>query len=334
MSLKEVLQEALKRKQQEEEAQKRAIPEDVADVGDKIIFTGLDNSGKSSIILALQNKYAHIALLQPTRQIERTVFTYLGKQITRWDLGGQQRYRIAYLKDPSKYFENTAACLFVLEIQDINRIDEAITYFQTILESFQTLAIAPPIYVFLHKADPGWMAIVDDIQESYLTPIKKKIKKMVGKAHKLVFRTTTIFTPWTIVAFFSEILLQLYPKGELVDLTIQEFASKIIADGIVVLDENALILGQYFITPEEEASFAAIAPAVLQLFDNFRSIAKSTQKMTFNVNLGEYLLYAVTDSLQSVERYVFIKAPLEGLNDADIEEFGNVLIDLLLKDRE
>jgi hypothetical protein len=51
--------------------------------------------------------------------------------------------------------------------------------------------------------------------------------------------------------------------------------------------------------------------------------------MTFSVNQGEYLLHAVTDSLQSVERFVFIKGSIEGVNDPDIEEFGNVVIDLL-----
>ena len=56
---------------------------------DKILFTGLDNSGKTSIIYSLKREISQIALLKPTRQAQRQIFKYLGKQISEWDLGGQ-----------------------------------------------------------------------------------------------------------------------------------------------------------------------------------------------------------------------------------------------------
>lgn len=329
---KDTIQNAIKRKQEDEAKKKEIAAQDAAVEGaDKILFTGLDNSGKSSIILALQSKYSRIAVLQPTRQTERTVFTYLGKQITRWDLGGQQRYRIAYLQDPAKYFDRTSVCIFILDVQDMERVDDAISYFKGVTDGFKQLKITPPIYVFLHKADPDWMMIVDDLQENYLAPIKRKFQDLVGSTYKLIFKNTTIFEPWTIISAFSEILLQLYPKSEVVDRSIQEFAHKLNAEGMVVMDNNALILGQYYLNDTEKEQFAAFTPNVLELFENFRSVLKKNQKMGIIVNDGEYMIRAVNDPAKSEERYIFLKAPLKGINDADIDEFGNVLIDLMRK---
>jgi len=330
MSFKDTLQYALKKKQ-EVYAQKKEVPGDDVDAGEKILFTGLDNSGKTSIILALQNKYSKIAILQPTRQTERSAFTYLGNRITRWDLGGQQRYRIAYLKSPGKYFDKTSVCVFVIDVQDKERIDEGVGYLKEVITMFKQLNIAPPIYIFLHKADPDWIQVVEDLQGTHLSSIGKKIRDAIGGTSKLFFKVTSIFDPWTIISAFSEVLLQLHPKSELVDHIIQEFAKKVDAEGMVVLDNNALILGQFYKNAGEKMNFEAITPYVLQIFENFRTILKKNQKMAITLDEGEYMFHAVKDPLHTEERFVFIKTPLSRLNEDDIQEFGSLLSDLLSK---
>ncbi len=57
----------------------------------KILFTGLDMAGKTSIILALQREFSKIAILKPTRGAQRRIFEFLGREISEWDLGGQGR---------------------------------------------------------------------------------------------------------------------------------------------------------------------------------------------------------------------------------------------------
>ncbi len=328
MSFKEVIQRAIKRKQ-EADVQKTELPSD-EEIGEKILFTGLDNSGKTSIILALQNKYSRIATLQPTRQTERSSFSYLGNRITRWDLGGQQRYRIAYLKNPGKYFDKTAICVYVIDVQDKERVDEAVEYFQKVVAMFKQLAIAPPIYIFLHKADPEWMRAAEDYQAGYVETLEDKFRKSAPD-HQMLFQITSIFDPWTIISSFSEVLLHLYPKSELVDRSIEEFAKKLKAEGMVVLDNNALILGQYFTDVDQKQDFEDVTPYVLQLFENFRSIQKKNKKLAITLDEGEYMFHVVTDPLQSDERFIFVKAPLSGITESDIDDFGNILIDLLSK---
>ena len=47
----------------------------------KILFTGLDTAGKTSIILAIQREFSKIANIKPTRGAQRRIFKYLGRNI-------------------------------------------------------------------------------------------------------------------------------------------------------------------------------------------------------------------------------------------------------------
>jgi len=138
----------------------------------KILFTGLDDAGKTSIILALQREFSKIAILSPTRGAQKRIFDFLGKEISEWDLGGQLSYRIAYLKNPGKYFEGTEIAIYVIDIQNKPRIPEAISYFKDVLEQFKELEIKPPIYVFLHKYDPALRRSAQNEMEALIIDLK------------------------------------------------------------------------------------------------------------------------------------------------------------------
>lgn len=143
----------------------------------KILFTGLDNAGKSSIILSLQREFSKIAILSPTRGAQRRIFEFLGRQIAEWDLGGQQVYRIAYLKNPSKYFENTEILIYVIDVQNKDRIPEAISYLNDVIKQLKKLKLSPPICIFFHKMDPNLYKTGFDEYVNLLSEMKENIKK-------------------------------------------------------------------------------------------------------------------------------------------------------------
>ena len=69
--------------------------------GIKIIISGLDNAGKTSILTALQKKFdfeKEIIALKPTIKVEYHSSKFLGNSIHLWDMGGQQIYRELYIK--------------------------------------------------------------------------------------------------------------------------------------------------------------------------------------------------------------------------------------------
>ena len=68
----------------------------------KIIISGLDNAGKTSILTAFDKKYdfeKEVLELEPTKRIEYQRTQFLKNSIIFWDMGGQERYRNEYLSN-------------------------------------------------------------------------------------------------------------------------------------------------------------------------------------------------------------------------------------------
>lgn len=244
----------------------------------KILFTGLDSAGKTSIILALQREFSQIATLHPTRQAQRKIFEFLSHKIAEWDLGGQYNYRISYLKAPSKYFDKTSVCIYVIDVQDESRIEESLSYLKDVVDEFRKLEINPPIYLFLHKLDPKLKKKKPIETEKRNLDIRNKALEIVGDMHVMEFFKTSIYDLWTVMTAFSKILLAIYPQSELIDKTIKEFAEMNDAKAIIVLDSNSLIIGQYFESDEAMTILEHATPYFLTLNDSF-SVTGDSKKM-------------------------------------------------------
>lgn len=91
--------------------------------------------------------------LAPTKGIERHTTDYLDRDFSVWDLGGQASYRETYLSKP-EIFNQTKAMIFVVDIQDIDRIEMSYQYFIDILQILKNVDPAPKLYVLFHKYDP------------------------------------------------------------------------------------------------------------------------------------------------------------------------------------
>nr|MDO8117468.1 ADP-ribosylation factor-like protein [Candidatus Sigynarchaeota archaeon] len=119
----------------------------------KVIFTGLDNCGKTTIITSLRENMARIVSLQPTTGVEYKDFRFLGHDIVTHDLGGQKKYLINYLRNPAQYYDATDICIYVIDVQDVARYDETRDYFKDALDRFTELEITPHVFVLFHKAE-------------------------------------------------------------------------------------------------------------------------------------------------------------------------------------
>lgn len=243
----------------------------------KILFTGLDGAGKTSIILALQREYSKIALLEPTRGAQRTNFKFLGKEISEWDLGGQKSYRISYLKNPSKYFEDTEIAIYVIDILDPSRVLESLSYFYDVIEKFRELKIEPPIYVFFHKYDPK---LIQNVKNEIDSEIQKLQKEIVETANYRMIRfyRTSIYDPFTIMSPMSKMLLELFPKSELLQRTIEEYAKKLDCEGLIIVDKNSIILGSCFKDDDSKKKLSGTIAYFLSLNDIFEEMELEKQE--------------------------------------------------------
>ncbi|MFX1554883.1 MAG: ADP-ribosylation factor-like protein [Promethearchaeota archaeon] len=257
----------------------------------KILFTGLDTAGKTSIILALHREFSNIAKLEPTRGLRRQGFILLGHEISEWDLGGQKSYRISYLKNPSKFFDRTEIAIYVIDIQNKDRLDESLSYLKDVLEQFRGLKINPPLNIFFHKCDPMWI-------KSYPSEVMNLVNNLINKIHDLVdyqdvhFYQTSIFNLYSIMSAMSEVLLELFPKTQLIQKTIEEFAKKLNCEGIVVIDYNSIIIGSFFENEEAKFLLNKTIGYFLQLNDNFLEIGLNQLDDKFLIQkLGKYFVF-------------------------------------------
>jgi GTPase SAR1 family protein len=298
----------------------------------KLLFTGLDSAGKTSIILSLQREFSKIAILSPTRGAQRRVFDFLGKEIAEWDLGGQLAYRIAYLKNPGKYFEGTEIAIYVIDIQNKDRIAEAISYFKDVIEQFKKLEIEPPIYVFLHKYDPALRRSAQNEMEAVAIDLKDKLR--ATKYKEIYYYETSIYDFGSIISAMSEILLSLYPKSELIEKTIIEFAKKVESDGVVVIDDNSLIIGSYYKNDETRHLLNASAPYFLTLHDSFQYTGVEERKENRMIvqRFGKNFIFKeITLKKAGVPYFLLLLKEDPVFRKEDLESFANLLREILFK---
>ncbi|NVM55547.1 MAG: hypothetical protein HWN66_17705 [Candidatus Helarchaeota archaeon] len=228
----------------------------------KIVFAGLDNSGKTSILYALEDKFS-LLNPSPTMGIERDTFEALGFPITRWDLGGQTKFRATYLGN-ERTFADTDLMFFILDIQDRSRFGDAGEYYEHILGMFEKLNQDPPIILCFHKADPDLKEddrILSNIQ------VAKQVFRRKSRYFTVQMFETTIFEKWSLILAFSKGLLKLSPKSIILDQQLQGFAEQLNSQTVLLLDENALLFGQYFQDKESYEICQIVSPHLATMAD-------------------------------------------------------------------
>jgi GTPase SAR1 family protein len=300
----------------------------------KLLFTGLDDAGKTSIILSLQREFSKIAVLSPTRGAQRRVFDFLGKEIAEWDLGGQISYRISYLKNPGKFFDGTEIAIYVIDIQNKPRIPEAISYFKDVVEQFKQLEIEPPIYVFLHKFDPALRRGAPNEMQNLTIDLKEQVKKAT-EYKELFFYETSIYDFSSIIRAMSEIMLSLYPKSELIEKTIVEFAKKIDSEGVVVIDDNSLIIGSYYKNDETKHLLSASTPYFLTLSDSLQYTGVQENRYEDRMILQRFgknfIFKQISLKKDSTPYYLLLLKEDPVFQKEDFETFANIMKEILYK---
>ncbi|MFX1596948.1 MAG: ADP-ribosylation factor-like protein, partial [Promethearchaeota archaeon] len=159
----------------------------------KIIVSGLDNAGKTSILTALDKKYdfeRDIIQLKPTIRVEYHKMNFLRNNAIFWDMGGQETYREIYINYQDVYFDSTDLIIYVIDIQDPDRFDNSLEYLNAILTFFSENEMDVPVIITFHKYDPE---LRDD--EKILANIDKLREKILEEYpnFNILFQRSSIF---------------------------------------------------------------------------------------------------------------------------------------------
>ncbi len=300
----------------------------------KILLTGLDKAGKSSFILGVKRKYSEIIKILPTKGVARSeeeIFEEQNSLINLWDLGGQKKYRERYLKESKIYLYNVDLIFFFIDIQDVDRLKEALNLFRKIIESLRELDEFPPIVVCLNKFDPDLKGSKEIFRN--LEIIAGELKDNSGKYFIKIFQTS-IFDHWSLITAYSFGLSQLSPNRELFKNQLKKFAKKINSDAILLLNENGIILSSFAKSDVSGKVFEISAPHFQILYKTFKEfkllkqdfivssgMSDESKKIIFKkINIEKYTLYLLLFMEKSLE--------IEKI-EKNLPDFSKNLIDLI-----
>ncbi|NVM53677.1 MAG: hypothetical protein HWN66_08230 [Candidatus Helarchaeota archaeon] len=304
----------------------------------KIVFLGLDFAGKTSILKILEGSYSGLDQIKPTLGTKRTAWEILGFKIMNWDLGGQQQYREEYLKNYEQILQDTNLLIFVIDVQDDHRFNEAGAYFDDMLHALDHLKIKCPVVLCLHKVDP-------DIVEN--APIIKNLNWITNlfsdysQKHDVEIKVfiTSIFDRKSLVEMFSYGIGKLMPLGILSQI-LDEFRLKteqLGTVGTILFDKNFFVVGNTFPDLKTKKACYKTINAFTTLMRDFKGVYDDRQvSFDLNISNGEnykfqlekitelagpyYLLIMGSQSLKSKEIFsifhkIFVTKIEKGLHE-------------------
>ncbi|MFX0187401.1 MAG: ADP-ribosylation factor-like protein [Candidatus Hodarchaeota archaeon] len=213
----------------------------------KIIISGLDNAGKTSILTALDKKFdfeKEIMQLKPTVKVEYSASNFLGNRVYYWDMGGQKQYRELYEKNKDMYFAGTDLLVYIIDIQDKSRFDLSLEYLNTILKYFQNNEMENvPLIISFHKFDPQ---LRDSEEILYnINDLREKILKENPK-FKILFQQTSIYDIISIVQLVSY-GLSVFDKAFFeLSILLEDYLEEFECSSLILFDQNGIIISEFY----------------------------------------------------------------------------------------
>lgn len=300
----------------------------------KIIFSGLDNAGKTSVITALEKKYNFedfIAKLRPTIRVDYKRTTFMNRTVNFWDMGGQTKYREQYKARAEFYFADTDLFIYLIDIQDEEKIPISLQYLMDVLEFFAENYMDVPIIISFHKYDPELQH-----EEKYINLIEKLQEQITEKIphFKVLFQKTSIFDIISIVQLVSY-GLSIFDEHffELSEL-MEKYIDVLDTLSLILFDQNGIIISEFYSNMIHEGMY-------IELLDDIREhifILKrmEEEKTTLNELLDEDgNIMSFLDRIDIKGENFFLSALLDKNRRESFEDqFGNLrqeVIDILNK---
>jgi ArsR family transcriptional regulator len=174
----------------------------------QILLMGLDNSGKTSILLSFLGHKNILSftnkILVPTQKLKHMDEVLNGLKLKKraevssvfYEYGGQVVYREEFKKKSNEILKNWNKLIYVIDIQNFDRFGESLDYMKEIVDGLDKIYNDFDLDIFFHKFDPGI-----EIEEPELYSKEMLNEKLIDKIRLLVpskFRyaiyKTSIFT--------------------------------------------------------------------------------------------------------------------------------------------
>ena len=122
----------------------------------KIVFLGLDNAGKSTLLTVL--KTGRVTQLDPTKHAHSESLTIGKVKMNAFDLGGHEAMRKMW----REYFPKIDAVVYLVDSADPSRFEESTTEFKRIIDTEEIGNI--PILILGNKIDKKGAVSEDELR--------------------------------------------------------------------------------------------------------------------------------------------------------------------------
>lgn len=258
----------------------------------KVVFAGVQNAGKTTIINILSKKYSLNANLQPTKSIQREVTKGLGYTVVQWDIPGQQRLREELaLKGPALKAANIIC--FVFDGQDLDQTEPALDYFDKILKKISAETQQRPyIAIFMHKMDP------DVEKDPKILVNVKKIQDAVWKiatGFQVDFFLTSMFMEPTIFIAFSSVVQRILSRKRAHALkeVLILFSKQLQLKALLLMDKNTFIVNHI---EQDEADLPILQEFAFLLISSYKTAKAhglAADELTLRLNDLTFLLLPI-----------------------------------------
>ncbi|MFX1279969.1 MAG: ADP-ribosylation factor-like protein [Promethearchaeota archaeon] len=274
----------------------------------KIVISGLDNAGKTSILTALDKKYdfqKDIVQLKPTIRVEYHKMNFLKNNSIFWDMGGQTTYREVYMQYQDVYFDATDLLIYVIDIQDPERFENSLEYLNAILTFFSESKMDVPLIITFHKYDPDLRGDIEILEN-----IDKLRTELLDKYpdFKILFQQTSIYDIISIVQLVSYGLSvfddKFFELSELLENYIEEFENQ----ALLVFDRNGIIISEYYSNIDSDVYIELLESIKEHLFLLKRMEEESTYEYDHDISSSDTALFSYLHRLQLGSEIFFISA--------------------------
>ena len=306
----------------------------------KILFSGLDDSGKTSFLLSVDRRYSKLIGLKPTAGASIKSIEALGATIFLWDLGGQYVFRKKYINKAEIYLYEADLLFYFIDIKNRNRFEESIEYLQSLKNVLNKFNQNTPIIYVLSKGDSDIIKTLE-IKEN-VEFIKKKLSK-ISPEEPLEIYITSIFQIFTILRAFSSGISKLSPNRDLINHNLKNFSLTTNSYLTLLLSVDGLVLADFYSTEAMEL-IKIPKPDVMNVFEvtapQFTILFKIFAK--FKALQQEEAIFKVADSvilfkkIQIEENNMFLLFLVENekkkkIINKQLPEFLDQTKDLLLR---
>jgi small GTP-binding protein len=295
----------------------------------KVIISGLDNAGKTSILTALNKKYdfeKDIITLTPTIRVEYQATEFLKNRIVFWDMGGQEKYRNTYQEKQELYFSDTDLLIYIIDIQDTQRIETSLMYLDAILHYFEKNKMDVPLIISFHKFDPELSADENLIKE--VASLREHLLRQYS-SFKILFQQTSIYDVISIIQLISYGLSvfdeKFFDLSELLEKYLIQFES----ESLILFDKNGIILSEYYSNVIEPEIYIELIESIKEHLFLLKRMQEESYETNYALSsIGEELV-SYLHKIELEGESLFISVVIqETLKEPFLEKFADFMFDL------